>query len=209
MTIAPRIRQLAALLGVATIGTGAVYAAGTQADGSAVAASSTKSAQTREGPGRGPDVAALAAKLGVSQGTLRRALDATRPTRRTGDRGPAGLVADLATALGVSTASVERVLGPPPAGGRPQGPPPQGARPPQGAPPRGARPDATALAKRLAAGLGLDQATVKAALVKLEKAHAADRAAHEQAMAAALAKKLGLAQDTVASALAATRPDRR
>ena len=58
----------------------------------------------------------------------------------------------------------------------------------------------------LSSGLGIDKATVQTALDKLDATHKADHTAREAAMAASLAKQLGLDTAKVQAALAATRP---
>lgn len=132
----PRLRNTAALLGV----TGVVALAGCGGNDatqtSAAASGATDQQATQAPPGAqgqaGPDLSALAAKLGVSTAKLRSALEAARPETGTPgqqpDRDP---TAKLAQELGISRAKVHAALqelGP--AGG-----PPQGAAPPSGTAP--------------------------------------------------------------------------
>jgi hypothetical protein len=164
--------------------------------------------QAHRGPG-GPDAAqlkTLADKLGVTTAKLKAAFAAVRPAPpaagskpREGDH-----AADLAKALGVETSAVQKILD----ANRPAKP--NGARPaPGSAPAPGTarpKPDQSKLIAALATGLKLDQATVQAAFDKLEASHRADHDARDTAMAAALAKQLGLEADAVEAALDATRP---
>ncbi len=129
----PRLRNTAALLGV----TGIVALAGCGTDDtSGVAAAGTQSAgaQTQSGsappgrPGQGPDVSALAEKLGVSEPKLQSAMEATRPEPGQAPSGDPS--APLAEKLGVSEAKVRAAM---------QSLMPQGA-PPSGQPPQGVTP---------------------------------------------------------------------
>lgn len=152
------------------------------------------------GPGRGagPGLARLATRLGVTQAQLKAALDATRPTAKPakGDRGESFATA-IATALGVRADKVQRIL--------------EANRParPTFRPAAGTRPDNSALITALSSGLGIEKATVQAALDKLEAANKADHGDREAAIAAALAKQLNLDAATVQKALAAWRPGGR
>jgi len=221
-------RATALLTAVALVGGG--YAIGTSGDGSAGAASSTttpnRTADANRGPGRGgphgPNLAALASRLGVTQARLRTALNSIRPVGgpRPGARPP----------------------GPPPPGFRPGHRPPGGPGGPRGghetadgtalatalgtdraktiaavrkaeaaehaAGRRGPQEDTAAQAKIIAAELDVDvdEAKVKAALDKLEAAHRARHEQRETRFATALAKALNLDVDKVKAALRATRP---
>lgn len=192
MSISRRSRSLAAVLAAAAIVPAAAIGVGTAAAESDGSTTTTTKPGAR---GHGPDLSALATKLGVTQAQLKAALDATRPTGKppTGDRG-AGLASDLAAALGVSVSKVTPIL--------------DANRPakPASRPAAGTKPDSTALVSALASGLGIDKATVQAALDKLDAGHKADHTAREAAMAAALAKQLNLDTATVQSALTALRP---
>ena len=102
----------------------------------------------------------LAAKLGVSEAQLKAAFDASRPSGgpKKGDA-KGGMAAELASALGVSTDNVQAILDKNrPA--KPTAPPAAGTKP--------ARPDSSALVSALSSGLGIDAATVKAALAKAD-----------------------------------------
>jgi hypothetical protein len=163
--------------------------------GAATAQSSTATAAAvQPGPGdhRGPDLAALAAKLGVTEAQLKTALDATRPAgaKPGGDHG-AGFATDIAGALAVSTAKVHAILD----ANRPAQPPSPGTKP-----------NISGLVGALSSGLGIDKATVQTALARLQAAHEADHAARETAMATALAKQLNLDVAKVKQALAELRP---
>lgn len=153
----------------------------------------------RHGPGRGhrgPDAKVLADKLGVSVEKMRAALKATRPAKPSEDqrRGPGSLAADLAKALDVDAAKVKEILD----ANRPPRPEP-GERP-------AGRPDVSKLVSALATGLAIDEATVKAAFDKLDADHKAKESARHTAMAAALAKELGLSTEKVQAALEAAHP---
>ena len=67
----------------------------------------------------------------------------------------------------------------------------------------------SALVSALSDGLGIEKATVQAAIDKLDAAHKADHSARDAAMAAALAKQLNLSAATVQDALASLRPARK
>jgi hypothetical protein len=190
LTLSPRVRKIAALVGVASLGTTAAYGIGTQVGGGQAGAKTSSTAS------RGPstaDLQTLADKLGVSVAKLKAALEATRPTKPSSDP----FVAALAKELNVSADKIKAALD----ASRP-------ARPAAGSTPpaRGSKPDSSALAAALADKLGLDQATVKAALDKVAAARKADETARRTAMAAALAKQLGLDPATVQSALSSWHP---
>ena len=200
MTSSRRTRKAAAILAAVVLAPTAaigVSVAGAQGTGS-----SPSTAQPDRPPrGGGPDLAALATKLGVTQAQLRAAFDATRPTgdAKTGPRND-GRAADLAKALGVSTDKVQAILDK----NRPANPtsrPAAGTRP--------AKPDTSALVSALSDGLGIEKATVKAALDKLDADHKAVHSARDAAIGAALAKQLNLSAATVQDALASLRPARK
>jgi protein-disulfide isomerase-like protein with CxxC motif len=190
LTQSPRIRRLAVVLGVASLGSTAAYGVGTQV-GDGVAGANQSSSSTRA---RGPstaDLQKLADKLGVSVTKLKAALDATRPAKPSSRPSADPFVTALAAELNVSADKLKAALD---------------ATRPSTPPAKGTRPDRSAFASALAGELGLDQATVKAALDKVQAAHRADETARRTAMAAALAKQLGLDQARVESALSSWHP---
>lgn len=190
----PRTRTAAAVLAAAALAPAAI--AGTNA----IAASDSQTAggapsQQQAGSGhRGPDLAALAAKLGVSQTDLKAALDALRPAGKPPKgrpgRGPGDFAAKIASALNVSTDKVTAILE---------------ANRPTTRPAPGTKPDETKLVSALSSGLGIDQATVKSALAKL-RPPAGGPGRPDGDFPAKLAAKLGLSTDTVTAALDALRP---
>ncbi|MEA2279400.1 MAG: hypothetical protein QOK21_7 [Solirubrobacteraceae bacterium] len=231
-----RISTTAALIAAATALAAGAYTLGTQSDGSAVAAKDTATPYAgggwqRGGP-PGSGFSDLASRLGVSEAKLRVALqelrgsqpgdlgaehaalvsslaaslkvseaevkaafnavrrqDAGRGARRFG-RGPADLAAGLAKQLGVSQAKVETAL--------------------QNAVQTDQKSHIDELAGTLATALKLDKAKVAAAIESLRPATGArprDRRP-DQGLAAALAKKLGVAPGDVRSALQAVRSTR-
>jgi hypothetical protein len=194
LTLSPRVRKIAVLVGVASLGTSAAYGIGTQAGGGQAGAKTSSTAA------RGPstaDLQTLADKLGVSVAKLKAALEATRPARPTTKPSSDPFAAALAKELNVSADKIKAALD----ASRPARPA-AGSKPPAS----GTKPDQTALAAALADKLGLDQSTVKAALDKVAAARKADETARRTAQAAALAKELGLDQATVASALSSWHP---
>jgi len=147
-------------------------------------------------------LAAIAKTLGVTTAQLKAALDASKPAKPTGNMPTGnGMATELAAALGADLAKVKEILD----ANRPAKPA-AGTRPAPGT--RPARPDQSKLIAALATGLGIDEATVKAAFDRLEAAHQADHAARETAMYAAVAKELGLSTDAVKAAFEANRPAR-
>jgi len=196
LTQSPRVRKVAVVLGVASLGSTAAYGVGTQVGNGVAGANQSSSSASPRGPSTA-DLQALADKLGVSVAKLKAAFDATRPagptTRPSSDR----FAAALAKELNVSADKLKTA----PDASRPARPA-AGSRPPD----RGTKPDQTALAAALADKLGLDQSTVKAALAKVAGARQADETARRTAHAAALAKELGLDQAKVASALSSWHP---
>jgi protein-disulfide isomerase-like protein with CxxC motif len=204
-----QIRKLTAVLTTAAITSGAgigVAQAQSTSGGQDGSAKPTRKARGHK-PRRGmsdAQLSALAGKLGVTTSRLKAALAAIRPATPAGGERPkrGDMAADLAAALGVETAKVQEILD--------ANHPAKPAQGPHGGPGRArpAKPDNTALIAALASGLGLDEATVKAAFDKLEAAHQAEHKARDAAFAAALAKELGLKTDVVQAALDATRPAR-
>jgi hypothetical protein len=203
------IRKIAAVAStlalVGTAGLGVANAADQTASGSSTTGT-TRPAPPRGGPGlTSAQLDAIAAKLGVTSAKLQSAIAADRPARpsgsRRGERGD-GMAAELATALGADASKVAAILDAnrparPAAGTAPSSP---GQRPSAGGP------DKSTLIAALASGLGLDQATVKAAFDKLDAAHEAEHQARDNARYAALAKTLGVDADKVAAAFEAVRP---
>jgi hypothetical protein len=192
LTQSPRVRKVAVLLGIATLGSTAAYGVGTQVGDGAAGASQSSSNGRAPGPSTA-DLQTLADKLGVSVAKLKAALDATRPAKPTTRPSSDPFAAALAKELGVSADKLKAAL---------DASRPAGTKPPA----RGTKPDQTALAAALADKLGLDQSTVKAALDKVAAARKADETARRTAQAAALAKELGLDQAKVASALSSWHP---
>lgn len=193
MSISRRSRAVATVVAAAAIvPTAAIGSAVAQSDSGSTTTTTTT---TKAARGHGPDITKLAAKLGVTEAQLKAALDATRPTGKppAGDPG-AGFANDIAKALGVDVSKVTPIL--------------EANKPakPTSRPAKGTKPDRSGLVSALSSGLGIDKATVQAALDKLDAAHKADHTAREAAMAAALAKQLNLDTATVQAALAATRP---
>ena len=183
-----RTRKLAAVIGAATVASTAAFAIGTQVNGQAVAGSIMSAAGEGRSMDRGrhgPDVSALATKLGVSTERLQAALEKTRPARsQDDDRRGADKAAALAKELGVSTARAEAAMRTAFEAGS-------------------GRPDQAAFAKSLAGSLNIDEAKVRAALEKARAAHEAEHAAERKQMAAALAKELNIPAAKVETALAA------
>ena len=203
--MSPRIRRMTAVMSAATL-VGAAGIGAAQAATTTDANSTTNSAQRAGGPpGRGGPTAAqlqsIASKLGVTTAKLTAAIEANRPAPPTGDRRGdrgAGRASELATALGVEASKVQAILD----ANRP-------ARPAAGS--QAARPakhDHPELIAALASGLGIEQATVRAAVDKLEASHQADHQARHDAQYAAIAKTLGLEADAVKTAFEAVRPAR-
>lgn len=192
--------RLVAVLATAAVIPAAAIGSGIASAQSGDTTTSTQPARPGGAHGPGIDAAKLAAKLGVTEAQLKTALNAARPSGKppTGDRG-AGLAADLASALGVSTDKVTAILG----ANRPPKPT-AGTRPAAGI-----RPDTSGLITALSTGLGIDKAKVQAAFDKLDAAHKAKDTARETALSTALAKALNLDTATVQSALAAVRPAAR
>ena len=182
-----RTRKLAAIIGAATVASTAAFAIGTQVDGQAVAGgllSGAGESRSMDRGGRGPDLSALATRLGVSTERLQAALEKVRPAQsQDGDR-RSDKTAALAKELGVSTARVEAAM--------------------RTAFEAGAgRHNEAAFAKSLASSLKIDEAKVRSALTKARAAHEAEHAAERKAMAAELAKELNIPAARVETALAA------
>jgi hypothetical protein len=206
-----KTRTTAVALAVGLSLSGAAYAtAASQPSGSsAVTAADTRGpagdpggpgGRGHGGPGGGRlDTTALAKSLGVTEDKLQAALAKVRPAKGDRDDKWTERTAAIAKALGQSTADVQAVLD----ANRPD-PPAAGSTPPQQRP---AKPDESALAKALATKFGISQDKAQAAL---DAAHGdrGDRRDRGDAMAAALAKDLGLDATKVRSALEAQRPSR-
>lgn len=133
----------------------------------------------------------IATKIGVNPDQLKAALDAARPNRPTKDdkRGAReqGLAEALATELGVGSDAVLKIL----QDNRPQ-------RPTAGRGSRGnrghhrGRPDMSRLVTALAKGLGKDETTVKAALVKMREKRQEDRTERRDQFFGKIATELGV-----------------
>src|SRR4249919_1877881 len=94
LTHSPHVRKLAAVLGVATLGSTGAYAIGTQVGDGVAGAKQSSSAKAREPSSA--ELSALADKLGVSTAKLKAALDATRPAKPTTKHSTDPFVAALA-----------------------------------------------------------------------------------------------------------------
>lgn len=190
----PRTRLTAAVLAAAALAPAAMVGSSALAASGSSASTGTSGQRQAAGDRRGPDLTALAAKLGVSQSDLRSALDALRPAGASPQgepgKGPGDMAAKLAAALNVSTDRVTAILE---------------ANRPTTRPAPGTRPDMTKLVSALSSGLGIDQATVRTALTKLRPPHGG-RGKPGADFPAKLAAKLGLQADTVKAALDALRP---
>jgi hypothetical protein len=184
-----QIRKFTATLAAAALMTGAgVGIAQAKSSSQPGAGQTAREAADRRGPSDA-QLETLADKLGVTTAELKAAMAATRPA--SGDRPQKGsMAADIAAALGADEAKVQAIL-------EANSPATRPARP-------SAKPDQTALIAALASGLDIDEATVKTALDKLDAARETDHAARHAAMAAALAKQLGLKASDVQAALRRT-----
>ena len=202
-----KIHKFSAILATAAVaaGSGLGIAQAQTGDGTSSTTTTTQHDRPapgkRGGPGKGmraADLKALAAKLDVTVAKLKAAMDAARPAGPAAGekRGPGDMAADLATALGVETAAVQKILD----ANRPEKPAAGESHAP------GTKPDHSKLISALASGLNIDEATVKAAFTKLDAAREAEHEARHTAMAAAIAKELGLSTEKVQAALEATRP---
>jgi hypothetical protein len=219
--MSPRARRIAAVVTAAALVGGGGVAAATAATGNAATASKQQvpdgagSGPGRGAPGHGPGglpsdaLASIAKTLGVTTEQLQAALDAARPTGQP-DRGRADLAAELAGALNADAAKIQSILeaNRPTAPSGDRGDRRDGPGPGPGDRPGGGRPgpDHGALVAALAKGLGLDEATVKAALDKLAASHEAEHAARETALYAAIAKSLGVDASAVQQAFEAVCP---
>jgi protein-disulfide isomerase-like protein with CxxC motif len=196
--MSPRIRKATAVVTAAALmGGGGI---GVAQAGTGTGAGGDRPAHRGGGPMSSATLAKIAAQLGVSTTQLKAAMTATKPAKpAAGTDRRAAMATELAGALGADVAKIQTILDAnrpaKPAGAKPAGPPPAGARPSN-----------TKLIAALASGLGIDEATVKAALDKIETAHKAEHTAREAAMYAALAKELGLSADAVQAAFEANRP---
>jgi transposase-like protein len=191
--MAHRVSKIAAATAAATALVAGGYALGTSGNGTAAAARpGERSAPGHYGwrgrPGRMQALSTLATKLGVSESALRSALKELRPQRRA-DRRDAH-VTELAKALGISEAKVRAALDK------------QRAQRMRPAPRRmgpGAR---QARIAGLAKALGVGEADLSAAIVKVFRAGQQDREQRRDALATALAGKLGIAPAKAKAALA-------
>ena len=197
---APRsYRTVAAVLATAVlVPIGLIGVGSATAQGSSTGTPATQTQGQGEAPGHrdhGPDIATLAAKLGVTAAQLKAALDATRPSGKPprGDHG-AGFATAVAGALGVSVDKVQPIL----EANRPAQPPVR--------PAAGTKPDLSGLVSALSTSLGIDKAAVQAALDKVLAAHRAEAETRHAAMATALAKTLNLDVAKVKQALAELHP---
>ncbi len=200
-----RIRTVTAAVSVAALvgagGIGVAQAASTSGTAAKTARSDRPGAKRHGGPMSSASIAAIAKTLGVTSAQLKAALDASKPAKGTKPDG-SGMAAELATALGVDAAAVQTILD----ANRPAKPA-AGSKPTAGSRPKpGARRSNTKLVAALATGLNLNEATVKAALDKIDAAHKADHPSRGDAMTAAIAKQLGLSTDAVRAAFEANRP---
>jgi hypothetical protein len=123
-----RARKVAVILGAATLSAGAAVGVTAATNSGTPSTAATADRQFGPGGGRpggfggGPDLSALAGRLGVSTSRLEQAMQAVGPPG--GGRG--GRAAALAQELGLPAAKVESAL----QALRPDGPPPGGANPP-------------------------------------------------------------------------------
>jgi transcriptional regulator with XRE-family HTH domain len=189
-----RLPKIAAAVStVALVGAGGVGVA-EAATTSQKAAATSRSAHPGREAGR---LAAIARMLGVTPAQLRAALNGSRPAKPVRRR-PApggGIAAQIAAALGVPVAAVQAVLDANRPAKAPSGRRPVGVRPPM--------PGYAQLVTALARRLGLSDATVRAALARLDASGWTDNVRHEQARYAAIAKRLGLSVGAVQAAFEA------
>ena len=164
--MSPRIRKATAIVSAAALlGGGGIGIA------QAASGTSARARPLRPSPGRRPDESATLAKiastLGVTTAQLKAAMPARRrPSRPTGSRPAAPAWRPSSPPRSASRPRRSRrsstpTARPSPAAGR-------GAGPPAAAAPS---PSNTKLVAALASGLGIDEATVKAAFDKIEAAH--------------------------------------
>ena len=205
--MAHRIPKTAAVVATAATAAFAAYAVGSQTNSGGQAGAHVNGApgygpagfgygpgpgHPGDGPGRhrfgGPNLSALAAKLGVSTAALKSALQSLRPSQADRAAQRDAEQQKLADALGVSKDKLAAALAklrPVPASG-----------------PRdmhGPGDFAAALAKEL----GLQTSDVTAAFDKLRASHEAQEQAERDAFAQKLADKLGISVDKVKSVFAA------
>ena len=200
--MSPRIRKATAVVTAAALMGGGGLGIAQAATGTAAGGADRPAQRQGGGPMSSATLAKIAAQLGVSTTQLKAAMTATKPADRTDRR--AAMATELATALGADVAKIQTILDanrPT----RPAGAKPAGVRP-AGPKPTGARPSNTKLVAALASGLGIDEATVKAAFSKIEAAHKSEQTARQATMYAALAKELSLSTDAVQAAFEANRP---
>jgi hypothetical protein len=200
MTI--RTRRFAAVLSTAALlgGTGFGVAEAAKSSNGSQATQSARAGGKHGGPIPSAAIAKIATALGVTAADLKTALEANKPAKPSAEGpqgGPGDRAADLATALGVETAAVQDIM----EANRPARP---ASKPARGSKP--AKPGHSRLIAALATGLGIDEATVTAAVATLEAAHEAEHEARHTAMYAALATALGKTADEVQAAFEANRP---
>lgn len=111
-SMSPSLRRIGAALGVAGALAAAAIGCGSSTEGTASATQQGSQQQTQPSgaPGQGqggPDLSALAAKLGVSESKLQSAMQAARPTQGSS---PHDMAASLAKALGVTEADVQAAM---------------------------------------------------------------------------------------------------
>jgi hypothetical protein len=203
-----RIPKTAAIVATAATAAFAAYAVGSQTNSGGTAGASGSAAagygyapgpgargprDGREPFGRGPDLAALATKLGVSTTALKSALQSLRPDAAGHADVRDAMAQKLADALGVDKAKLTAAL----AKLRPDG------RGRHDGPRDGAKGADTAFAAALAKELGQSTADVTAALTKLRADHDAAEKTERDAFAQKLADKLNISADKVKSVFAA------
>lgn len=121
----PRVRRLAVIVGAsAVLGATGCGAANSSSQQSSSASGTQQSAA--QAPTGGPDLSALATKLGVSEAKLRAAMAATRPSGTPGQAPSGDPATALAKKLGLSAAKVRAAMQ---ALGPPGGQPPSGSAP--------------------------------------------------------------------------------
>jgi hypothetical protein len=187
----PRIRRITTLVGTAALVGGGGLGVAQARESAGSSTQSRQSTQRDRGP-TSAELSTLASKLGVTTAQLRNAMAAVRPDKPSGSRRDRGadLARSLASELDVEASAVREIL--------------DANRP--GRPVCGAKPDNSALIAALAEGLNREQSAVTAAFEKAEAAKRAEHDARHAAMAAALAKELGLTTEAVREALDSVRP---
>jgi hypothetical protein len=118
-----RFRRVAVFVGAAALAAGAgVGVAASQGDATDRSSGTPTGIQQGAPNGGGPDLSALASKLGVSTSALQKAMQATRPSSGSSSS-PQEMAAALAKELGISEAKVRSAM--------------QSVGPPSGTPPSG------------------------------------------------------------------------